>query len=1683
MLVYATRALRELYTAQLSNDAAASSFLRAVAPVRWTPVKKKSAWRHALCAGLAGWLAPATVAQGPRAAAWAEALAAVRVDTLAWVAKAERKHMAHGYPLASALLCAEADEVQLRAFLEGPLLRALRDKERAVRAAALESLCTAVRFYAATRSRPPHGAPDELWVATAAAIAAIPASFRRAGGSQPFVADAAVDTLASIAASAVQVDCALVLEVLLPELLKEPPSSEAAVAALRALTGVVAVAGVEPMQDTHSAPPACDEAGLAHALTRMRRGQAALGELGIGGALPVQLRSALGTVARAASAVLASASVVNKKGEQPSIDATTCAMVCALLDCVPYVMPDDWRNDGALAAALPSFIWSSDAALRSAGAAALRRAMHVGVGGRDRSSARALLLEAAVEHALRSADTEALSSKSGVSNVDASLFAAHDALTFALTASGDWRAAAALDASEVSENSVPAVCSWSRIEGAAVILACISNAATRQAALALIRDVAVLSRHVGHSESPLADLLADFLGGSDVETHAADAVRGDSADGRQWVTAFGVALARSAPYAQSAVLTARAHSLRLMQTTLSIISRGPDDAGVAVDVWRSAACVAVASLNVPESSDQAAARALLVKAIVAPLRGSLSQLRADVSSALSCATPAGASALVAELLSLAADSARAQGRLAAELRHAAALIVRSVAAIGALNAALVKPLSAFVEDALAAHPLVSTPDAVGATVKAVQRSELSPEAIMSRLAVVETAVAVPGTAWPTQLRARLFDACAVWSLASSEDLSTDIGVGKSLASPGGDGEGLSKGEHLTCTMDKLQRSAADACATLAVGIATDSAFSAAKVLQWTRRALELPHSVNAARRALCAAATSDFALLPLLLDAAYLLEQPATAAAHFSALVSCVGAQCKSGSTLPPVALFLAVAIQYSVDTRSEARSDVVALLQALPDFGAFEEACTSRTSDLTGDSIAPSLRRVASRLALDAPALCRDTCCELLRRALQVLRRVEGASPCAAAVWRALSVLPAWLEGASLELTEAGAMPELLTTLFSVCCFSTLPADEGAECRDALWTALCSRASNATLVAEFLLQQHLISSENLSQPLSGPERLKEQNKLCIERCLHVAAAAQPRAVASHLLAALRTPRSDPSCTTGDAALELLAVVSAAPSPDFRTELRAAAPASLHAALLVMCRDTYNDSIAGAASKTVTAPTPKPREHELQASARKLLNSVALLERTTSLATWPGKQCDVRSASRRRAKAASGAQLSLISDAVFDTLAVLDGCSASVAAERGAVLRNACAAEVLGLLAESPSHAEALSAVAVLRTLRRPLCQASTAVLCECIVACLSPGRASRAPHAAGVFAAQCLAVLAAAAEVTAPANLLLYPCVFWAAAAALRAPSAPLVPHACALLLSFSRALASSRPDAPPGVAEEVLLLAAPGVAGLPGAAAARGASFPGLARLALHASCTASSELAPLLLAQLAALPRGGAADALYGDAEARFWLALGGALPWILSVRDARVAMQSATRARLQAAGSLAAAARFRRGSTALVAALEAIAAGTFAGMDACATLRAPLALALTPAAAALTAATLLEVLHAGEDGRTLPALALLQAVFDAPCGVRPTPDLTPLTAAAAGPHGAAARAALVSALGASSRSGGGAAQPASAAGSTAVQLWPEADAEAAAGLLSDALAGAGAKRRDAPGFLFQ
>ncbi len=311
-------------------------------------------------------LAPALGARPvrPRCAAWGEAVAGVRSEVLAWVAKSERKHLPHGYPLAALLLCLEEEggaggsgvsaggsstasasaAPQLRAFVEGPLPRALR--ERPSRGAALECLRTAARFYGAHTGRPPPGG-DALWQAIAAAVAQLPAALRRTGGIAARSEPEQADCLADICAAVAQVEPSLALEQLLPELIAprgEPALGDGPAAGLRALAACCAVAGAGPPRGGGAPLAEACAAGLAQALARLRQGGSALGELGIGGALPAPLRAALGAAARAAAAALPAAAASAAAGKPAQDGGGAAAALTALLGCVPYAVADEWRG-------------------------------------------------------------------------------------------------------------------------------------------------------------------------------------------------------------------------------------------------------------------------------------------------------------------------------------------------------------------------------------------------------------------------------------------------------------------------------------------------------------------------------------------------------------------------------------------------------------------------------------------------------------------------------------------------------------------------------------------------------------------------------------------------------------------------------------------------------------------------------------------------------------------------------------------------------------------------------------------------------------------------------------------------------------------------------------------------------------------------------------------------------------------------------------------------------------------------------------------------------------------------------------------------------------------------------------------------------------------------------------------
>jgi hypothetical protein len=1828
--------------AQLGTEAEASAsaaFLRAAAPARWVPVRKKGEWHHALCGLLAALLAP-SLGRRPRppGAAWRDTLGAVRAEVFAWVAKSERKHLPHGYPLAAALLCAEEEAPQLRAFVEGPLARAAR--ERPSRGAALECLRAACAFYGAAHGRPAPGEP--LWGALASAVAGLPGALRRSGGLSRAEPEQG-ECVAAIAAAAAQIDPALALETLLPELIAprgEAPLGDGPAAGLRALTACCAVAGAGAPRGGGAPLAEATPAGLARACERIRAGASALGELGIGGALPAPLRAALGAAARAASATL--------PPSKPAVplDAGVCGALVALLGAVPYALPDEWRGV-RLADALTPFTQHADAAVRAAAAAALRRAVAAGSGvaaaassggggggARPPPALRSALLCAAAEQALRAAE-------------DGGDAAAAQAVSLARSLAADWAAALPADADALGPGARPEGLDAPRLEGAALALAAqAGEPGLRRAALALLRDAAALGRALDAAQ---ADAEEDGDGGaphaaaasssSSFFADAADAVSAEcvrracgalcawplrapgaplphgatlddaaqraagagaaaTGDAQRWAASLAATLAAAAPMCGAAVACARAHALRRLQALTPALCGAAADAApaAALDAWRAAACLAAAAATPAVAGDAGGAKeaaraaAALLSAVGAPPGACCAaQL------ALRCASPAAAAAALDEAMALVAEEAvergRGRARRAAELRTAAARILRAMAVAGRLASPDAAARATPVVDELAracavptpAPVLASAPSSGSASGAASSSSAASSsgsasasaagvvmlgdvsydELAQARAALCAAASCAPAGAWSAALRGRVWALAALW--ADGDRLDAERASAAARLSPRAPpAERAAAEAELAEAAEGVRCVAADACAQLAGAAAADGEEAARKPLAWAAAALERAHGGGAAAvlgareaqlggagaRALRAVGRALPSALPALLEGSYAAHGgPHAAAAHFSAFAEAYahhyGAAAASApasaaaqhreapaaadaapspaAAEPPASLaphvVLTAVLFRLCDARPGVRADAAALHAALPRAlgGAGHDDAAAAAAAAAACSGAAAAAALCARLARCLPG----TPCDVLaaEAASRAAAATSGAAPGVprAAAFAALSALAPVLEGVSLPRAEAsGAAAALLSSLFALtharapaAAASTADdADAGddddahaataalpAAQAEALWRALASRPPNAAAVLEFL---HAAAAEALAGGADGggdsdagsgggggdDGARGAARARTAARCVRYCARACPRACVDALAAELARGRGDahgrPAAANAAAALTLLC----AAARERGDEAAPHAPALLHAALLRLGGGGMDD--LSRLDDGGGGDAPGSAADAAAASA-----AAALLCRLLSCMA-PAGAASAALRCRLRAGvppglwrgAGGGCALAEVCDAL---LAVLSASRPQ--------LRDAWATEALGWATDAASPVAACRSAALLRALRPPLCQPAAAALGECLAACLAPARAQRAPGPAAAFAHACLAAMAASAAATPPAKLLLHPTAFWAAAAALRAPPPALAAAGARLLTTLLSGLPCGGPGAPPGVAEEVLLLAAPCVAGLPGAGAPGAAPFPGLARLALRCAAGGGGSAAPggaasdaaacaagaALLARCAALPSGGAADVLFGDAEARFALALGGALPWLLARgggeggEGAAEGGSSGAATRRDAADALAAAARARRGGAPLAAVLRA------SPLPPTAAVCEHLAGALTPAGGALAAAALLALLRGAPAEWHAPALALLAAVFDAPhgAGARPLPELSALTAAATlpgGAHVAAARGALAAALRAAARPG---AAPAASLG----PLWPEPDADAAAALLGDALAGAGAKRRDAPAFLFR
>jgi hypothetical protein len=1697
-----TRPPSQVDTDEDARDAI--QFVRSAAPLRWVPSKKKGEWHHLLCVLLTNCLSPLLgCAPVPsRRAEWLDVLAGVRAEILAWVAKSERKHLFAGYPLVAVLLSAEAalepDAPQLRAFLDGAVSRCLRDKERVTRLAGVECLNAGLRFFGAAHGAPPPGQPGPpLWQSLAGLLAAVPGSLRRGGSAaargEEGIAESSslVDTCAALA---MQLAPHLVLDSLVPDMLAarggDHALNELATCGCRALLACVAVSG-----NAAQAPlllPSPD--GLDQALHRVRSGQQSLGV-----APPPPLRACLGALVQAATGLF---SPQGDSGPSSDAQAACCA---SLLGLVPWVVPDEWVSSGGderMAAVLTSLALGPDAAVADAASAALRRLLACGqhVGGQHMPGMRSALLCGAVDQAVR-ADTDWAHERAAAAADVAHLLAA------------DWLGnMAAVCDDDLEEDGLDGA----RAEAAALLLATSPDVSVRRAALrllALLRQLHEAGACVAQDAAPAADVLEEVApaalpaacaiaqawpatrrrGRAAVDwapcpSFQAALERVAGADAGRWawaLAAAAAAMARDQGRANTCQALSQIASRRAAVPPPSLMGAQAEAAPATVlDAWRASASLAAALGPLLAADGGDAPIRELAHHLVAPLTAAGAPLAVLQASflVLQCASPPLAVQLCLDASSL-RDEAVAASRVARpwrrhhELRTAAATVAAALAVGGrlgpgvALSDAATSAVVAVVEDL--AGSLTAPMQAallLGLAVQAAsssqqqQQSAAQPEVTMEevarqRHAVAAVAAVLPPAAWPTQLRARLFALCSEWALGDILDAERAAMVARlppKLSAP----ERSAADMDLAEANEAVSGRAADAAAALAGELGWE------EVLRWARVALtrsaapgpSRPELGPAARRCLLAAARAQPEMLAELVAASYEEHSSSSIRAgwhpYFRALVEgyCHHARRAvpqprsnrvSGSTPPKAELapaeslppggslpdhaVLAAALLRLCDPDVAVRRDAVALsaavrrwmgLQLRPSEG--DEADPWPLVDdrvppapnTLPDVYLPTVVSLSARFAAAAPELAVPLCCE-------VILRVLGCTPQTVDPTAANGVLAAllpWMDTLRLDGESAHEVAPMLRALHQLCAREVFtPAAE------ALWSALALASRGSAAAAAAFLLEHA-REEAAPGPGDSPLAFAQ----CAQRCALFLVRVAPAPTLNTLVASLLTRRT---VSDGISVALLASAASEAPA-----EMQAQLPTVLHAAALAILHEQR----------------PHPTAALVAVHGRRLLGCLI-----HTLTPMSGGAASVV----RRLTAVTPSQP--LGTVVEDILSL---------AQDTPQLRSDWAAEALAWCIEATGPDEAESSALVLAALACPLTQPCANALCDCIAACLSPSRAARSPASAAGFGVACLDALAASLLNTPPGKRVLYPCIFWAGVGAMRMPTLPPVNAAGArLLLAFF--LGVPNPVAQ-GVTEDVFLMAAPSVWGLPGAAAYHSAApFPGLAPLALRVCSTVASDdvhVAAALLCRLAALPPGGAADALYGDEDVRLPLACGAALPWLLSGGDVQ---GSAARDDALASIIVAATAAHGRSGAALVAAVSARDVPGVASS---------LAAMLTPPAAAVTATALLAVLRSGPPAWQQPAITLLAAVLGPPANARPVPELSALLAAAVGPYSSAARAALGAVLKASSKPGVKGMQQQQSMLLSA--LLPEQDAEAGVAHVVEALASTGVKRRDVPAFLF-
>ena len=656
---------RDVSAADASLRAAAAT-VRALTPTDWAPAHRKSDLRHALCALLAAVLAPVAGARIPEWASreargdWAAAVARCREETAGWIKSKEKKHAAAGVPLLGALHAAEAlcggdGGEGLHAFLDTTLVRALKETKH--RAPAVEALRAVVEGIAPPL--PPRGdgpapaappLPEVTRSRLRAALAAAAAGVKK-GPSDPSLTLA----VARATAATSRVDPLLAADVV-AELLREGKVSDAVAAGLTAVPDIVLL----------TAPRSGVRPGLAGVLTRMRDdGLDPLSGLvdrvaGERGALARDASSS--DRAAAATAAAAAADLARNLRRQlgavaralqtsrPTEEASV-AVAVALLRCVPFVAPEEWRG-AALGEAVPPLCAHPHPAVRVAAGDAIRRAVSA------LPTARDAIVQGLAAVMLRSPTA----TQAGISLVDADV--AVSAAETARDACAAWREATV--ATDADGNASSASFGTLRPEAAGLLLLCSPDAGTRGAAAEMLREIAALAsviRRAGgrvaagapgddasvanverdspgtangvsrpdgaretHAPPPIAavleacagDMVRSALGGEmdgssddgsgrrdgrvDANVGATAVVR--HVHGAAWTSALGALAARAAAASPEVTTTARAQALHRVQAKMMHegLSRGldgpraPTDPNSSVfDAWRNCTCFVCAA--------------------------------------------------------------------------------------------------------------------------------------------------------------------------------------------------------------------------------------------------------------------------------------------------------------------------------------------------------------------------------------------------------------------------------------------------------------------------------------------------------------------------------------------------------------------------------------------------------------------------------------------------------------------------------------------------------------------------------------------------------------------------------------------------------------------------------------------------------------------------------------------------------------------------------------------------------------------------------------------------------------------------------------------------------------------------------------------------------------------------------